>query len=386
VKILFANEYLGYFGGVEQNVAFVADALRRRGHECWLVHRAVTDKAPEAYRQLFAGTFSSPDLGAQQGEKLALLVDSLKPDVIYLHRVPTIAPFVDLECRRVRMIHDHDLCCPRRHKYYLWNSRVCHQPAGWRCWFDLAFLERDDSKIGFRYLSIPQRIEEMRRHNGLDRLLVASRFMQDELLVNGFSPSKVGILAPVVPLTPATPSPVPAEPRVLYVGQLIRGKGVDLLLRALAALERPYSCDIVGAGNMQDKLVRLAADLGLTDKVRFHGWVDHAFLEELYQRCRLVAVPSRWAEPFGMIGLEAMAHGRPVAGFAAGGIPDWLFDGQNGLLVGELDVPGMTQALRRLLSEHELCQQLGGQGWKIAHSQFSFDSYVERLEEVLAPV
>jgi len=224
----------------------------------------------------------------------------------------------------------------------------------------------------------------MKTHFGLDQLLVASEFMRDELVMNGFAEDRVRILAPLVPTTDREPSPPSEDPHVLYVGQVIQGKGVDLLLHALALLECPFRATIVGGGNHLPAVESLLKDLGLAEKVRLAGWIPHEELQALYEDCRVVAVPSRWPEPYGMIGLEAMGHGRPVVGFAAGGIPDWLSDGENGFLIDELNVECFSRALALLLTDFDRAESIGRQGFELTRTRFSFEGYIDQLERLLA--
>ena len=107
-------------------------------------------------------------------------------------------------------------------------------------------------------------------------------------------------------------------------------------------------------------------------------------LGDYYARAKLVAVPSRWPEPFGMIGLEAMHYGRPVVAFRVGGIPDWLEDGATGLLVPEQDVRAFAAALEKLLGDPPLCAQLGAQAQERVRTKFRFENYLDRLEGFLS--
>ncbi len=276
------------------------------------------------------------------------------------------------------MVHDHDLCCPRRHKYYLLNGRVCHHKAGWRCYLDGAFLAR--TPTGVTWVSIGRKLKDMHRHRRLDALLVGSRFMKRELVQNGFPEEKVHIVPPVVRLEHLRPSPLPDEPRLLYVGQLIRGKGVDLLLRALTHVRCPFTATIVGTGNAEPHLRALCHRLGLDERVRFQGWVDHDDLDRFYREAKVVAVPSRWPEPFGLIGLEAMHHGRPVVAFAVGGIPDWLVHDVTGLLVPEQDVVTFGKAVERLLTHTDMAASYGRAARERVQKHYSFERYLDRLE------
>jgi glycosyltransferase involved in cell wall biosynthesis len=387
VRILFVNEKCGFFGGVEQNVAATSQGLRSMGHQCFLAYGAETDRGLDQYKQVFDKAFLCREMVPQGEDPAAFtftrLVQEVSPDVLYLHKIANTdlcLPFLS-RIRTVRMVHDHDLCCPRRHKYFFHNGRVCRYKAGPICYMDLAFLAGGHTAgrhLGF--VSIPGKLREMRKNYSLDRLLVGSSFMMDELLQNGFPAGKVHILPPVVPLESATVSQVPTDPVILCVAQLIRGKGVDLLLHALGQVACGFQCVVVGAGNAEQTLKELCHKLGLQDRVHFQGWVGNDAIGQFYERARVVAVPSRWPEPFGMIGLEAMNHGRPVVGFDVGGIPDWLEHEVTGLLVHEQDTASFALALERILQDKELANRLGHTALQHVRERFSFARYLERME------
>jgi len=387
VRILFVNEKLGFFGGVEQNVADAAAGLRGKGHACLLAWGERTDRAPEEYARLFDGAWPCAELGAcpAGARGLGQIAAESRPDAIYYHKAARLPLVGSGGARTVRMVHDHDLCCPRRHKYFLRTGRVCHHKADWRCWLDGAFVARDRrGRLGARWVSLADHAREMDRNKALDALIVGSRFMREELAQNGFDAGRIHLLAPMVRMEETRPSPTPADREILYVGQLIRGKGVDLLLKAAALLKGQWRLTIVGAGNGEGKLRDLCGKLGLGGQVRFAGWTRHEALGDLYEAARVVVAPSRWPEPFGMVGVEAMAHGRPVVGFAVGGIPDWLEDGVTGLLAGEQDVAGMAAALERLLADDALARRLGEGARRRYEEKYGFGRYLDKLEAILA--
>ncbi len=388
MKILFVNHKCGYFGGVEQNVADAAAALRRRGHECTLACGDTSARDSEQYQSIFDACFPCSDMGEKAGRPFDEIMRDAQPDALYLHKLDSIAAIVPhlSKCRSVRMVHDHDLCCPRRHKYYAFSGRVCRHKADWRCYCDLAFLERKSGPgLPVCYASIGAKLREMRRNHQLGTVLVGSRFMREELVQNGFSESRVHVLAPVVRMHYPEPAPVSENNTILFVGQLSRGKGVDLLIHALAHVQCEFKAMIVGEGNARPQLEMFAQRLRLSDRVSFEGWVDHAQIGHYYAKAKFAVVPSRWPEPFGMVGLEAMHHGRAVVGFDVGGIPDWLEHEVTGLLVPEQDVHSLAHALDSLLMHPELADKLGRQGYERAHERFAFGAYVDQLEEYLTP-
>ena len=386
MRILFVNTYCGKFGGVEQNIADVVSGLRERGHYCVLVYAEETEKGVAAYKQLFDGTIQG-GTGKTLSATLGAQVAASAWDAVYVHKLESVKPLLPLKGRvhLVRMIHDHDECCPRRHKYFTLSTRVCTKPVGWRCWVDLAFIERDrGSRLGLRLRRLSLHRRQLSSNRDLfDRFIVGSRFMRDELTMNGFYADRILCLPPCVRLPDRPASPVPDSSELLFVGQLIRGKGVDLLLDAVARLKVPYRLTIAGDGNARESLEQHAAHLGIQEKVDFAGWVPREKLDALYDRCRVLAVPSRWAEPFGMIGLEAMHRARPVVGFAVGGIPDWLEDGVNGRAIPERDTVAFSTALADLLGDIELARTMGTQGRRKLEREFAFGDYVNRLSSAL---
>lgn len=387
MRILFANEKLGWFGGVEQNVGDTAAGLRERGIECHLAWGEETSREPARYAEQFASAIRCRELGAADGEPLAAIAARLRPDCIYLHRMAEAPERAALPAglRVVRMVHDHDLCCPRRHKYFVHNGRICRHPAGWRCWLDLAFVAKGAGGMEWRSLAAHRR--EMERNARLDGFLVGSEFMREELAMNGFQPEGIRVVPPVVRMAAAEPTDAAEAPHVLFVGQLIRGKGVDILLRALVRLHAEgvdFAATVIGDGNARAGLEASAEARALGDRVRFLGWVPNDALGAHYASARVLAVPARWPEPFGMIGLEAMRHARPIVGFAAGGIADWLRDGTNGLLVPEADEAAFAAALRKLLADRALATRMGRAGHALAEAEYSFGRYLDRVASALS--
>ncbi len=391
MKILFVNEKCGYFGGVEQNIAVTARGLTQLGHECYLAYGSTDSRDSENYKSIFQNVFLCQEIDHQDDHPEAKIfkeiVELISPEVIYLHKIPRTDFCLPLlkKIRIVRMIHDHDLCCPRRHKYFFHNTRICHHKAGWRCYLDLAFLERGSGFLNrFGYSSIEKKLKEMRQNYNWDSLLVGSQFMLNELVQNGFPQKRIHIVPPSVPIKPLIITPPPKTPSILCVSQLIRGKGVDLLLRALRGLSCDFKATIVGTGNAESGLKQLSQEYGLADKVNFVGWVDNDSISNYYSRARVVVVPSRWPEPFGMIGLEAMRHARPVVAFAVGGIPDWLEHDVTGFLAPEQDVSAFTKSLEDILTNYDLSEKLAENAFKRVHERFSFEDYLKKIVWYLA--
>jgi glycosyltransferase involved in cell wall biosynthesis len=189
------------------------------------------------------------------------------------------------------------------------------------------------------------------------------------------------VVRPVPPEDPAPFVEVPTAPIFAFVGQIVRGKGLDLLLEALSLL--PLSTLIVaGTGPSLAEEQRRSIRLGLEARVTFLGAVAPDRVREIYDRARVVVVPSRWPEPFGMIGVEAMRRRRLVVAARHGGIPEWLTDGVNGIAFDPCDVADLARALR-LAVDHPRYDALVAAGHARAKGEFGFERMVDRVERVL---
>lgn len=124
---------------------------------------------------------------------------------------------------------------------------------------------------------------------------------------------------------PDAAAPAPAREGLIFVGRLVSDKGADLALHALARLAaeglRPR-LTLVGDGPERPALETLVRELGLAGQARFTGALTGSALAAEFSRHRVQLVPSRWAEPFGIVALEGAACGCVVVGSSAGGLAD----------------------------------------------------------------
>lgn len=185
-------------------------------------------------------------------------------------------------------------------------------------------------------------------------------------------------------------------PLLLTVARLVRRKGHDLVLDAMAHL-RAEGLDVryavVGDGPELSALKAKAEALGLGPWVIFAGAVAEADLPCWYAACDVFVMPSRDVpgeppEGFGLVYLEANAAGKPVVGARTGGVEDAIADGESGLLVPPEDSRALAIALARLLGDRALATQLGQRGHARVLEQFTWQRVAERflaaLDEVTA--
>jgi len=159
-----------------------------------------------------------------------------------------------------------------------------------------------------------------------------------------------------------------------YAGRLAPEKGIDLLLRACAALHgASWSLRLLGDGPERGRLAALANQLGIADRVSFIGRIPSTETVQHYRQMDVLVLPSvsrpNWVEQFGRVLIEAMACGVPVVGSESGEIP-WVI-GDAGVLFPEGDVRALAEALQRLAGDPGWRQELAGQGRARVLAQFT---------------
>jgi glycosyltransferase involved in cell wall biosynthesis len=147
-------------------------------------------------------------------------------------------------------------------------------------------------------------------------------------------------------------------PTVLFVGRLDAEKHVHELLRAMALLPKSIHAEIVGDGSCRSELETLAACLGVTDRVRFRGFVSDEELRAAYQRSSVFCMPGI-AELQSLATMEAMAAGKPVVAANAVALPHLVSPGDNGWLFEPGDIAGLAKALGAVLDTPETVARLG---------------------------
>ena len=219
------------------------------------------------------------------------------------------------EVKTTYYVHDHEPICPRRHAYTALGNNCSRCSGVWPC-IICAPVCRSPLKAVCRVMMQRRRLRTM---SHLGRIVVISQFMKSRLIKNGIRPQIISVEPPVISTNGIVRSSAP-DIDILYAGQLIRGKGVHLLLRALALVNSSRSLDIVGTGNMEKKLRKLSERLGVAGRVRFHGFQTDA--RSWMARARCVVVPSFWQEPYGLVAAEAVALGIKTVVFNVGGLPE----------------------------------------------------------------
>lgn len=273
------------------------------------------------------------------------LLDFSGFDEIIVHKCGNIDILAKFSpAKTIFYVHDHEPICPRGCAYTP-LGRNCHRSGGlFPCIFCAPLCRAWRTALS-RVFSQRRRIRILSQFK---KIVVISNFMKSRLIANGIPSAIISVEPPTINVTctsDGSGSGADLDIDMLYAGQLIRGKGVQLLLHAMAKMRRPRTLDIIGTGNMEPALRAMASKLGLSSRIRWHGFKPDPWLWMQHAKC--VVVPSFWQEPFGLVAAEAVSLGCNVVAFAVGGLPE-ACEGKATLVP-----PGDIDALARALDSQD---------------------------------
>lgn len=379
MRILHLNQHGTYRGGVEGYILDVAQALKSNGHESRLVY---FEDHHQGEKPLFNTDLPGCITRDNWKRQLKFILDDFQPDVAYIHAVyePSIVRWIPGLLPTVAYIHSPYVVCPGYGLFLRRKKKPCPYSAGPAC---LMRAQTERCCFGRNPVRHVTRLREVNDFIKIYRelpLLVSSRFMRDLLLRNGLAVSEETILAPVLLRDVSVSPPQSTELiRILFAGRLIPEKGLIYLIRSLAQVDSNWELLVAGDGPERRRLESEVTRLDLANQIRFLGWCNDAEMAHLYDQCAMVVVPSLWPEPFGRVGPEAAAHGRPTVAFEVGGVRDWLEDGITGLLVPSGDTAALTSSLQKLFDNPSLRIDLGQRAHELALRRWHESKHIQQL-------
>jgi glycosyltransferase involved in cell wall biosynthesis len=348
-------------GGAEVHVAEIAERLGRRGFETTLL----------------ACGFPGAKLRERVG---ALDVERLGPVPVYYGRVA-------MRCWRATREGRFDVVIEHLNKlpfFSPWLSRrpvlaVCHHLFGTTAfeqvaWPIAATVVAAERMIPLAYARTP--------------FIAVSESTRHDLVSRGISDARISVIHNGIRSGGAdAPAPSQRGPRIAYFGRLEAYKRVDLLLRAVAALAArmpSVTLDVIGRGTDGARLERLAAQLGIAGRTRFHGFVDDATRDALLARARVCVCPSV-KEGWGITVIEANSLGVPVVATDAPGLRDAVQHDKTGFLVSESDPQVWAGRIQALLEDDALADRLGSAARAWAR-EFDWDLAADRFEDAIRSI
>ena len=317
---------------------------------------------------------------------LARLLDVHPPEVAHLHNIYhqlTLSLLDELSSRRIPTVltmHDWKVACPA---YTLFTEgQPCRRcPSG-----SVVSAVRHRCVKSSASASVVAATEAWiaKRRGSYDkvhRFVAPSRFAIEIAALGGIAKRRVAHVPNFLPDNEMNIElrGIDAGPRLLYAGRLDETKGIRNLLRAFARVKVPASLRVAGRGPMEGE-VRAAA--ALDSRISYLGVLERRALYEELEASRAVVLPSLYEDNGPLIILEAQARARPMIVTNRGGPPEFVRDGETGLVVDPTRLEALAAAMELLASDRELAVRLGERAREDVRREHSANRHYELLMTV----
>jgi glycosyltransferase involved in cell wall biosynthesis len=380
-RVLVLCDAVDRAGGTESYLARVLPGLANAGVEMRVLARRVVEPAAFGVpvEELSWAKDDQPSNGAA-ALRLRRIIEGWAPAAVITSNVfdPAVMHAARTVPNMLVRIHDHRMFCPQGDRSFPNFSGHCIAAMSTARCLGNAVLH------GCAAGPQPKTLRLLRARQALQRtvlaadyLIASSKFMMRLCATNGVAPERIALMPPPIEgEVLASAAPRPRRARVLFAGRFVRDKGLESLIRALARVpenERPV---LAAAGAPTAESVRwpaLATKLGVS--LSLLGHLDGRALDAEIDASTLVAVPSLWPEPFGLVGIEAQARGRPVVAYDVGGVAEWM--GEAGIVVPRGNERALAGAISSVSDERRWTAFSAAALRQAAH--YSVDAHVERL-------
>lgn len=404
--LLLSQFYPPIIGGEERHVRNLGAALAARGHQV-VVGTARRSGSPNEemdgavrvvrlpgtmhrlsalhtdHERPHAPPFPDPEL------TLALwrLAADVRPDVVHAHNW-IYASFLPVKALTgipfVVTLHDYGLVCPKKNLMHF-GTRLCDGPAFAKC---LSCASRHYGATKATVSTLGNRITGLAARRLVDRFIPVSRAVARYNGLAGDAPrdrERCEIIPNFVPDDVGAPGPedprlaeLPDDGFILFVGDMMRLKGIDVLLDAYAGLKNAPPLVLIG---------RRTSDTPATmpPNVLVMGTWPHPAIMHAWRRSLFGVLPSTGPEACATVIMEAMVCGKAVVASDIGGMPDIVHDGETGLLFPPGDRDGLRRAMQRLLDDPALLARLSAAA-RAGVRRLQAGSVVTRIEQVYRDV
>jgi glycosyltransferase involved in cell wall biosynthesis len=407
MKICYLNYYnpLKLHGGAERLVLIEAQLIAQNGNDVVII----TTHSGKSVRteKLWDGKISIwflPSMRFKNSsfiQKCADLVLSLynpffmtlvdqilqieKPDIVHIHNPVAMSISVAKVARRhgckiVQTFHGYNFECPKG-SLYRRSGVVCSNPLPICKVYKRVFrnIIQDHSSM----IALNSFVRERMIKAGYDPAeidVIPGTVTSIEFYGSRYDPAKIEVIPNNLQESHKTFLSRSRNKEILFVGRMVKAKGVHVLLNALAKVKKTFNgqfvVNLIGDGEDKAYFESQARSLGVN--ANFLGNVSDRVLHKHYKEACAVVIPSLWCELFPVVVLEAMSHGKPVIASNIGGFPDLVLHGQTGLLFEPANEDALASCIKTLLAEEELASKMGHNALEML-PKFSDTNHLKKL-------
>ena len=324
----------------------------------------------------------------QAGMQLRRLIEQVRPDVVHLHiyygqiTASIFSVLKEYGIPVVQTLHEYKLLCPVA--TMVRDGRLCEACAGGKFWKSVWHRCNRGRMARSLVTAVESYASDMLgARNSVDHFIAVSDFVRGKMIAHGIPERRISTVHNFV-RDEVFADNMNVGQYFLYFGRIEKIKGLETLIRAMAALPE-VDLYIVGSGDAQKEMEQLAADLCVVN-VRFLGFRTGQVLRELIAGAICVVVPSEWHETFGLVLLESYAQCRPVIASRMGGMTEVVSDGEDGLLFDAGNVQQLSAALLWMATHRRQAAAMGKAGQDKVRRIFSAEKHYQDVMQVYRKV
>jgi len=396
MKIMMLSDlYPPLIGGVERHVQSLSEQLSERGHKvfvCTIGQRDLTayeekdgarvyrleglfQKIPLLYRDS-ARKGHPPIQDWLVGKKLAQIIKEERPDIIHAHgwMVYSVIPLKKrFKIPLVYTMHGYRLFCPKM--TLMKDNSICDKTLTLNC---IHCMSHDQGLLRalFTYAGVKANISKLKY---VDMFIAVGDFVKDtyekHLRLNAIKIITIpNFYAPSTDDEKVKVENLPDD-FVLFVGQLMSHKGVEVLIKAYQKLDVKTKLLIIGVEHPDYRYEG-------TENVLIIKNAPHPAVMGAMSKCRFLVVPSICAESASTVAREAMSQRKAVIASDIGGLKEAVVDGETGILVPPGDADKLAEALSYLLQSPETASRMGESGYRRFMAKYTSDVIIPRIIEI----
>lgn len=387
MKILHLNEHLSWSGGIETYLLSLVPRLEALGHQQSLLYAGGDAGLMAGSRRLPLLARSEAAARRECYKSVTDILAEERPDLVHVHNIRNTGALAACLDAVPTVLHGHDYryLCPASTFFFRRHETICERTCGPGCFV---------ATVGGRCMSLRPpyawtyyaAVRFAAANAGrFFRVVANSGYMRDRFIQAGFPTAKVDVLPYFCPVEPLSGHrTVPARPTLLWLGRARPNKGYRYFVEALGRLPEQVQGILIGDFSAQAAAdVRRLADAGgCQNRVEIRPWSSREAIDGVFAAATIVVVPSVWAEPLGIVGLESLARGVPVVASDVGGVREWLHEGRTGRLVPPKDSAAIAAAVSDILALPDQGRGLGENGLTLIREKFSVQGHVDELLEL----
>lgn len=325
----------------------------------------------------------------QTWQEVKALVRTTRPAIALVQNVfPLISPSVYYALRSenvpiIQLVYNYRFVCPDAQLFSL--GEICERCVGGNYWHAVARKCYRDSRLTSAWyaaiLGLHRSAGTFSRNS--DIFMIPDHFMGTRLVKGGIPARKMR--KNVNPFFVEDYQPCyEAGDFVLYVGRLVRQKGILTLVRAMSHLPaNSPPLYVVGDGEVRSQVEKLIGDLNLQERIKLLGPLWGKDVQSMIRASRFVVIPSEWYDNLPLIVCQAFAMAKPVIASAINGIPEYVADGVDGLLFEPGNAAELARCMERLNTQPALLSYMAHNARRKAETILDYEAYWQTLEGVI---